>query len=586
MRRPSVRRDRGARRHRGHPLPHPGRLPDRAFPASTSPTTSCTSTCPSFFGALGARAARAHLPDPLRASRGWCVAMTSWGKRDLIEHYGLSAGEGRVVPWGSVLWEYPEPIARGPRRPAPAARACRSAFLLYPAQTWPHKNHEAIARGAGTDQRARGPRGSRGLPRATKNRHFERIERRMRELGLERIDAVPRLRQSARAPRALRARDRRWSSRAASRAGACRSARRSRPACPSRILGDQPARPGRRRGPAVRPGRARADGRVRSCDSGGTRTSARPDRRGRDARLRSSASTTRLASSAPTTAGSLGGRCRSKTVSFWRARPWPSPALMTEANTPRGAPCSRPSACSPIFVSRHQAGVRQPVDRSSSTTSLATSPARPSGSAPPRWSRSPTSAASSAPWTSASPGSRRSSPRSGRRCRSSARGADRSRARSSNPRAEAEMSLAPGSVWLDARGTQSAAHGERGVARYVAEHVACADRGGAGGGRARSGWSRRSRSRPRCGRSKARACCSWRPAARAAGRPVPGIYHVMSPFEMTMTLEDIWPAWVRRGDCPAGGHALRPDPAGDARRLPDGGRPGGTWGPSGRRGSG
>src|SRR5260370_42555059 len=72
---------------------------------------------------------------------------------------------------------------------------------------------------------------------------------------------------------------------------------------------------------------------------------------------------------------------------------------------------------------------------------------------------------------SASPGSRRSWRRSARPWRSPVR------LRESPPRPTlsgnptAEMSIAPGSVWLDARGTQSAAHGERGVARYIAEHT-------------------------------------------------------------------------------------------------------------------
>ena len=33
------------------------------------------------------------------------------------------------------------------------------------------------------------------------------------------------------------------------------------------------------------------------------------------------------------------------------------------------------------------------------------------------------------------------------------------------------MSVAAGSVWLDARGTQTIGHAERGIARYVTEHA-------------------------------------------------------------------------------------------------------------------
>ena len=38
----------------------------------------------------------------------------------------------------------------------------------------------------------------------------------------------------------------------------------------------------------------------------------------------------------------------------------------------------------------------------------------------------------------------------------------------------------------------------------------------------------------------------WHRATRAGRRPLPGIYHVMSPFEMTMDLDEIWPAWIRQ----------------------------------------
>jgi glycosyltransferase involved in cell wall biosynthesis len=71
------------------------------------------------------------------------VAMTSWGRRDFIESYGLSPGKVAVVPGGSVLREYPAPTpddldSLRKRLSLP------EAFLLYPAQTWPHKNHEGL----------------------------------------------------------------------------------------------------------------------------------------------------------------------------------------------------------------------------------------------------------------------------------------------------------------------------------------------------------------------------------------------------------------------------------------------------------
>ena len=104
------------------------------------------------------------------------------------------------------------------------------------------------------------------------------------------------------------------------------------------------------------------------------------------------------------------------------------------------------------------------------------------------------------------------------------------------------MELAPGSVWLDARGAQSVGHAERGVARYVTEH-------------ARAllevapqliGWVGLNQERPipESARFLER---SGKVADQSAGPPDgrPGIYHVMSPGEAELELDEIWPRWSR-----------------------------------------
>ena len=71
------------------------------------------------------------------------VAMTSWGRRDFIERYGLAPEKVTVVPGGSVLREYPAPTDSdldGLR----TRLSLPESFLLYPAQTWPHKNHARL----------------------------------------------------------------------------------------------------------------------------------------------------------------------------------------------------------------------------------------------------------------------------------------------------------------------------------------------------------------------------------------------------------------------------------------------------------
>jgi glycosyltransferase involved in cell wall biosynthesis len=111
------------------------------------------------------------------------IAMTSWGKQDLVDSYDLPSEKISVIPWGSVLWEYPKPSdadLEGVR----ARLSLPHAFALYPAQTWPHKNHErlleALALLADRD-RVHIPLVCPGK----RNRHFRQIRKRIAELRLE-----------------------------------------------------------------------------------------------------------------------------------------------------------------------------------------------------------------------------------------------------------------------------------------------------------------------------------------------------------------------------------------------------------------
>jgi glycosyltransferase involved in cell wall biosynthesis len=108
------------------------------------------------------------------------------------------------------------------------------------------------------------------------------------------------------------------------------------------------------------------------------------------------------------------------------------------------------------------------------------------------------------------------------------------------------MSIAPGSVWLDARGTQSAAHGERGVARYVAEQTKALLELAPEAIRAIGldpavPIPPSMRSLEGSGLIRGDRAVDWNGTG-------PAIYHVMSPFEMTMTLDEVWPPWIRRSD--------------------------------------
>ncbi len=117
------------------------------------------------------------------------VSMTDWGRRDLISSYGLAEEKVAVVPGGSVLEDYPKPTADD-------LAALRSrlglpgGFLLYPAQTWPHKNHLRLLDALAVIR----DRDGISVPLVCPGRqteHFAAIEARMRELDLAETTRFP-----------------------------------------------------------------------------------------------------------------------------------------------------------------------------------------------------------------------------------------------------------------------------------------------------------------------------------------------------------------------------------------------------------
>ena len=109
------------------------------------------------------------------------------------------------------------------------------------------------------------------------------------------------------------------------------------------------------------------------------------------------------------------------------------------------------------------------------------------------------------------------------------------------------MALTPGSVWLDARATQSATHAERGLSRFVAEHTRALMRVapeviGA------IGLDRKVPLPPSLEPLAGSGLIRWHQKTRPPEGGLPAIYHVGSPFEMSMDFDEVWPAWARAGD--------------------------------------
>lgn len=106
------------------------------------------------------------------------VVASSWGKADLVEQYGLAPDRITVIGVPAPTLAYAPPPSDGEVGPELPHR-----FILYPAQTWRHKNHlrllEALAR----------LRDQHGLEidlvcTGTTNEHFAVIQATIDRLGL------------------------------------------------------------------------------------------------------------------------------------------------------------------------------------------------------------------------------------------------------------------------------------------------------------------------------------------------------------------------------------------------------------------
>jgi glycosyltransferase involved in cell wall biosynthesis len=135
---------------------------------------------PQFFSPY-VRRWRAQRYGALAAAARAVVVMSSWVKDDVVRQLAVPAEKVMVIPWAPVTQEYPVPsqqevAALRTRLELPAT------FALYPAQTYPHKNHLAlvdairVARSRGVDLHVVCP--------GKQNDHYPAIARHARRLGV------------------------------------------------------------------------------------------------------------------------------------------------------------------------------------------------------------------------------------------------------------------------------------------------------------------------------------------------------------------------------------------------------------------
>jgi glycosyltransferase involved in cell wall biosynthesis len=73
------------------------------------------------------------------------VVMTRWGREDLVRHYGVDERKVFVIPWPAPTHAYGHP-ADGDVERVRRRWELPDRYVLYPAQTWPHKNHLGLVR--------------------------------------------------------------------------------------------------------------------------------------------------------------------------------------------------------------------------------------------------------------------------------------------------------------------------------------------------------------------------------------------------------------------------------------------------------
>jgi glycosyltransferase involved in cell wall biosynthesis len=117
------------------------------------------------------------------------VMMTSWGRRDLLRHYGLPDERVTVVNWGSAISDYPVP-SDDEVKSVRLRLSLPETFLLYPAQTWPHKNHLRLLEALAMIRERDGIAIPLVCP-GRKNEFYPRVEACVRELGLGDVTWFP-----------------------------------------------------------------------------------------------------------------------------------------------------------------------------------------------------------------------------------------------------------------------------------------------------------------------------------------------------------------------------------------------------------
>ncbi|WP_428939603.1 glycosyltransferase family 4 protein [Fontivita pretiosa] len=112
------------------------------------------------------------------------VVGSEWIKQDVVRHYRLDPQKVQIIPWAPPTEFYP-PLE--PERLEQARRrlSLPQTYMLYPAVTWPHKNHLRLLEAIAELRDRRGMVVNLVCTGSKYPFHWPKIEQRVRELRLE-----------------------------------------------------------------------------------------------------------------------------------------------------------------------------------------------------------------------------------------------------------------------------------------------------------------------------------------------------------------------------------------------------------------
>jgi glycosyltransferase involved in cell wall biosynthesis len=109
---------------------------------------------------------------------------SAWIKRDVVRQYAVGPEKIQIIPWGSPTAHYP-PIPTQDLKNADVRLGLPASYALYPAVTWPHKNHLRLFDALALLRDRRGIVVNLVCTGARYEPHWPRVQQRLKELELE-----------------------------------------------------------------------------------------------------------------------------------------------------------------------------------------------------------------------------------------------------------------------------------------------------------------------------------------------------------------------------------------------------------------